>query len=215
MVLVMVNNHVLHVCHALHVKRTIMKHSLVRNRRTVNVRRVCLAVMGILIFLVNAAVSVHLNVYLVRTVQPTNLLFLIANPLEQTVSVVIVLRIANNATTQVHVCNASRRLFCLAVLAFLFVLCCNSRMRRLYVSHVHPVVIGVSRLELINAPNAPKEFIFREDLALIRVRQIIFWIHLVRHVCPAVLAVPIRLYPRNAQALQTQSVTLLYSNALH
>ena len=122
MVLVMVNNHVLHVCHALHVKRTIMKHSLVRNRRTVNVRRVCLAVMGILIFLVNAAVSVHLNVYLVRTVQPTNLLFLIANPAEQTVSVVIVLRIANNAAIRLYVRNVSRHLFWPPALVFLFVL---------------------------------------------------------------------------------------------
>jgi len=163
----------------------------------------------------NAAASAHLSAYRVRIARQLSTWFRTVTAQEQTVYVVIVLRIANNVITRLHARNVSRHLFCLAVLAFLFVLCCNLLMYRLNVSHVHPVVIGVSRLEVINAPNAPKEFIFREDLAFFLVLRIIFWIHLVRHVCPAVLAVPIRSYPRYAQALQTQSVTLLYSSALH
>ena len=121
--------------------------------------------------------------------------------------VVIVLRMACNATTRRLAHNVSRHLFCLAVLVLLFVLCCNLLLRRSFVSHVHPVVIVVSGLDLINAPNVPEEFIFKVSLAVIQVLQISFRIHLDRHVCPAVLAVPTRVYPRYAQALQTQSVT--------
>ena len=130
------------------------------------------------------------------------------------VCVVIVLRMACNATTRRLAHNVSRHLFCLAVLVLLFVLCCNLLLRRSFVSHVHPVVIVVSGLDLINAPNVPEEFIFKVSLAVIQVLQISFRIHLDRHVCPAVLAVPTRVYPRYAQALQTQSVTWLYLNAL-
>jgi len=156
MVLVTVKNHVLHVCHALHVKRTIMKHSLVRNRRTVNVRRVCLVVMGILIFLANAAVLVHLNVFLVKNVQLTSTLCPIAIPADQTVFVATAPRLAFCVAIFPLVRNVFHLLSSIQIhnLVILRVLRRNLLTLRPIVSDALPIVVFVLVPVLTNALNA-------------------------------------------------------------